>query len=211
MAAKKVIDAAWLHGPSYDLASQAAFALESAQLLMSPEVAAELVQLRARVAFLEAERTHLLGGGTPPAEGDLVELPSGDRRTVTRAWVSGRGDRRVDLDDGCSYFAGTVTVVGRAEAAGPSGSGDKLTAIFAPTQALREDEVASDEDPIVAYRDPHNPRVLLCREHGPRYVGMVPVSCVDLPDGGLCNFGRLSSLECGVDVLIDEPTTGGVE
>lgn len=42
MTAKKTIDAAWLDGPSYDLATQAAEALESAQLLQSPETAAEL-------------------------------------------------------------------------------------------------------------------------------------------------------------------------
>jgi hypothetical protein len=36
LAAKKVIDAAWQHGSSYDLASQAAFALESARLLQLP-------------------------------------------------------------------------------------------------------------------------------------------------------------------------------
>ncbi len=53
LKAKKVIESAWLHGPSYDLASQAAFALESAQLLQSPETAAELELLRARVAVLE--------------------------------------------------------------------------------------------------------------------------------------------------------------
>ncbi|MEV0114627.1 hypothetical protein AB0H77_15445 [Streptomyces sp. NPDC050844] len=107
--------------------------------LMAAGGLAELVRLRARVAELEAERTHLLGGGEPPVEGDLVELPSGDKRTVTRAWVSGRGDLRVDLDDGCSYFAARVTVVCRAEPAGPSvsESADKLTALFAPTQALR--------------------------------------------------------------------------
>ncbi|MFE7975715.1 hypothetical protein [Streptomyces shenzhenensis] len=42
MLTKKVIEAAWLNGPSYDLATQAAEALESAQLLQSPETAAEL-------------------------------------------------------------------------------------------------------------------------------------------------------------------------
>ncbi|SDM47606.1 hypothetical protein SAMN04487981_101646 [Streptomyces sp. cf386] len=55
LAAKKVIEAAWLHGPSYDLASQAAFALESAQLLQSPETAADTEQLRAK--YTEAAAT----------------------------------------------------------------------------------------------------------------------------------------------------------
>lgn len=54
LAAKKVIDAAWLHGEAYDLSSQAAFALESTQMLQSPETAAEFESLRARVAELEA-------------------------------------------------------------------------------------------------------------------------------------------------------------
>ncbi|MBW1603448.1 hypothetical protein JJV70_15310 [Streptomyces sp. JJ66] len=53
LAARHVIESAWRNGPSYDLATIAAFALEDAQLLQSPEVAAELVVLRARVAELE--------------------------------------------------------------------------------------------------------------------------------------------------------------
>lgn len=59
LAAKKTIEAAWLHGAAYDLASQAAFALESAQQLQSPETVAELEGLRARVAELEAEAERL--------------------------------------------------------------------------------------------------------------------------------------------------------
>lgn len=54
MTAKSLMDATWNDGPAYDLASQAAFALESAQLLQSPETAAEHERLRARVAELEA-------------------------------------------------------------------------------------------------------------------------------------------------------------
>ncbi|MFF4752684.1 hypothetical protein ACWD5R_11290 [Streptomyces sp. NPDC002514] len=52
LTAKRVIEAAWLDGPSYDLATQAAEALESAQLLQSPETAAEHERLRkSRDAF----------------------------------------------------------------------------------------------------------------------------------------------------------------
>ncbi|WP_433855109.1 hypothetical protein [Streptomyces kronopolitis] len=40
-AALRVINAAWMNGTSYDLASQAAFALEAAGLLKAPEAAAE--------------------------------------------------------------------------------------------------------------------------------------------------------------------------
>ena len=61
---------------------------------------------------------------------------------------------------------------------------------------------------IVAYRDPNNPRVLLCREHGERWAGVIPVTSEDLPDGGICAFGRLGSNECGRDILIPTPAVG---
>jgi hypothetical protein len=54
MLAKKTIEAAWLNGSSYDLATQAAEALESAQMLQSPETAAATVRLR--VALESAKR-----------------------------------------------------------------------------------------------------------------------------------------------------------
>ncbi|MEU5593073.1 hypothetical protein [Streptomyces sp. NPDC020298] len=120
LQAKKVIEAAWLHGPSYDLASQAAFALESAQLLQSPELVTEVSEaavataaqavdelkrehaenerLRARIAELEAERH-----STNEALDDAVQ----ELRTR-------RDDRSVER------------------------SADKLTRMLAPTQALRE-------------------------------------------------------------------------
>ncbi|WP_151480657.1 hypothetical protein [Streptomyces albicerus] len=79
LAAKKVIDAAWLHGDAYDLSSQAAFALESAQLLMSPETAAELARLRERFnaspAELSPEQRTALDeqlGDAKPASTELV-------------------------------------------------------------------------------------------------------------------------------------------
>ncbi|MFE2967494.1 hypothetical protein ACFXKC_28250 [Streptomyces sp. NPDC059340] len=67
MAAKKVIDAAWLHGEAYDLASQAAFALESAQMLQSPVTAAELERLRAERAEIgnEVARFGIYGAALP--------------------------------------------------------------------------------------------------------------------------------------------------
>jgi hypothetical protein len=60
LKAKKVIEAAWLRGPSYDLASQAAFALESAQLLQSPETAAELARLRKYAENRQSREEELL-------------------------------------------------------------------------------------------------------------------------------------------------------
>ncbi|NUS78439.1 MAG: hypothetical protein HOV70_19880 [Streptomyces sp.] len=79
LAAKKVIDAAWLHGDAYDLSSQAAFALESAQLLQSPETAAELGRLRARVAELETER-HV----TNEALSEAAEALRSDRDRIAK-------------------------------------------------------------------------------------------------------------------------------
>ncbi|MFE1849928.1 hypothetical protein [Streptomyces sp. NPDC059489] len=52
--ASGVITAAWQQGRIARLADQAAEALESAQLLQSPQTAAELERLRKRVAELEA-------------------------------------------------------------------------------------------------------------------------------------------------------------
>ncbi|MDT0567868.1 hypothetical protein RM704_10370 [Streptomyces sp. DSM 3412] len=50
MLAKKTVEAAWLNAPAYDLATLAAEALESAQLLQSPETAADAERLRVDLA-----------------------------------------------------------------------------------------------------------------------------------------------------------------
>ncbi|MFE5368136.1 hypothetical protein [Streptomyces mirabilis] len=73
----------------------------------------------------------------------------------------------------------------------------------APSRAGGEGRQAAGE--VVAYRDPNSPKTLLCRYHGERWQGVVPVTAEELPDGGICTFGRLSSLECGRDVLIPQP------
>jgi hypothetical protein len=57
--ALRVINHAWTNGTAYDLASQAAFALEAAGLLVDPAVTEELGTLRKRVAELAAERDEL--------------------------------------------------------------------------------------------------------------------------------------------------------
>ena len=62
-----------------------------------------------------------------------------------------------------------------------------------------------DED-VVAYRNPDRPDVLLCREHGMGWAGLRPLTSEDLPDGGICTYGRPSESECGRDVLAE---TGG--
>ncbi|WP_329307479.1 hypothetical protein OG322_36015 [Streptomyces sp. NBC_01260] len=80
--------------------------------------------------------------------------------------------------------------------------------VRATTTYTVEPTPASTEDaPVAAYREPHNPRVLLCREHGEQWRGLVPVTSDDLPDGGTCTFGQLSSLTCGRDVLITPAST----
>ncbi|MGW2223858.1 hypothetical protein [Streptomyces formicae] len=54
---------------------------------------------------------------------------------------------------------------------------------------------------VVAYRDPHHPRALLCREHGDGKPGLIPQESDDLPDGGICT-------ECGADVLVPQAGEG---
>jgi hypothetical protein len=63
--------------------------------------------------------------------------------------------------------------------------------------------------PVVAYRNPDRPSVLLCREHG-RGWALTPLTSDDLPDGGLCTYGdpAVPSDVCGRDVLIDGPKVG---
>ncbi|MGW7785979.1 hypothetical protein [Streptomyces tricolor] len=61
MKAKQVIEAKWLVGPAYDLATQAAEALDDRQMLQSPEAARELVADAVRVAeeaVAELRREH---------------------------------------------------------------------------------------------------------------------------------------------------------
>lgn len=83
----------------------------------------------------------------------------------------------------------------RDDLAGPDGP---------PAAGQPDTQQQAEPAPVVAYRDPRNPRVLLCRDHGRKWHGVVPLTADDLPDGGICVFGRLSSFECGRDVLADE-------
>jgi hypothetical protein len=89
MTAKKRIEAAWLTGPAYDLATQAAEALESAQLLQSPETVAEFraeVLREAADLFESYGRAFLDGGimtGAEAAE-KLRALAGGTEEKDTR-------------------------------------------------------------------------------------------------------------------------------
>ncbi|THA56142.1 hypothetical protein [Streptomyces sp. A1136] len=74
----------------YDFASTIVFALGSAQLLQSPETAAELARLRARVAELEAERhetNEVLSDAAEQlrADRDRIAGLEAERRTIAAA------------------------------------------------------------------------------------------------------------------------------
>jgi hypothetical protein len=71
---------------------------------------------------------------------------------------------------------------------------------------VRVQDPATEDDRIVAYRDPNNSQVLHCRKHG-AWRNFEPVTSEELPDGGICTFGRLSSLACGRDVLAEKGGT----
>ncbi|MFE9764656.1 hypothetical protein ACFYPC_09015 [Streptomyces sp. NPDC005808] len=99
-----VIRAQWSQGRIAALADQAAEALESAQLLMSPDVAAELEQLRAQVAELEAQRDrrrgrlvalqndalNMRGALSPNGEDRKVPMPLGESLTPAVEWLISR-------------------------------------------------------------------------------------------------------------------------
>ncbi|MFD4116892.1 hypothetical protein ACFWSJ_26010 [Streptomyces niveus] len=63
------------------------------------------------------------------------------------------------------------------------------------TTRHREDQLMSAhpdhpaQGNIVAYQHPDLSGVLLCREHGEQWAGMVPLTSNDLPDGGFCSWG----------------------
>jgi hypothetical protein len=60
--------------------------------------------------------------------------------------------------------------------------------------------------PTVAYRNPWQPGVLLCVEHGEGWEGMKPLSVEDLPNGGTCTAGDPANPDdvCGRNVLAAE-------
>ncbi|WP_327230842.1 hypothetical protein [Streptomyces murinus] len=90
LLAKKTIEAAWLNGPSYDLATQAAEALESAQLLQSPDTAAEPERLR---RALESAKRGRRWQRTRAAELER-RLETAERASEVNFWWSvGQKDR----------------------------------------------------------------------------------------------------------------------
>lgn len=175
MKAKQVIDAAWEHGPSYDLASQAAFALESAQLLQSPETAAEMEQLRrdiesnrvdgARLIRAEQRRAELEAVLDSHRKDDQAEIER--LRTQVAELQAERHTTNESLSEAAEALREDRSRIAELErrpvkpwVPGPSvdGSVDKLTRLMAPTQALREQ--TDEEPPLVVFRASHDAIVM---------------------------------------------------
>lgn len=146
MAAKKRIEAEWLHGEAYDLATQAAEGLESAQMLQSPETAAELERLRARVAELEAAQKPsetyppVLPWAALMDDEDLAEFLAELEHAIGTPGATPT-EALAAVEKAC----GTWRVIGEAQhahntAPGPDVEPDALTQTFAPVAALREDD-----------------------------------------------------------------------
>ncbi|MGW2841877.1 hypothetical protein ACWCWD_29330 [Streptomyces sp. NPDC001493] len=49
----------------------------------------------------------------------------------------------------------------------------------------------------VAYQHPDLDGVLLCREHGEGWAGLIPLTAADLPYGGFCGWGTPDGHVCG--------------
>ncbi|WP_333744110.1 hypothetical protein [Streptomyces ardesiacus] len=169
MAAKRVIDAAFVNGPAYDLASVAAFALESACLLQDPETAAaheqavetarhavavaessvalmqrehaENARLRERIAELEAGAKAT--DGYPPAL-PWAALMDHEDLTDFLDELAASAITHAPAESALAEVektCGTWRLIAEAQHAHNIAPGpDALTRLLAPTQALRADE-----------------------------------------------------------------------
>ncbi|MCL7377422.1 hypothetical protein [Streptomyces sp. 35G-GA-8] len=172
-------------------ATGVALAVDSAGMLMSPETAAELTALRARVAELEAARAPAEEYG--PAFPWVALMDDDDRHEFLGELAAAAIDYyRPETDD-----AATLVEIEKACMTW------RLTA-----EAQHAHNTApgpdAEADRIVAYRNSDRPGVLLCREHGDGWMGLTPLTSENLPDGGLCTWGWPGPEQCGRDVLITE-------
>lgn len=132
-----------------------AMAIDSAQRHMSPETAAELERLRARVAELEAERH-----STNESLADMTEALRAAQAPSAQQKPDPRGCQACGslpeqwcpdcaaCQEGCfEGFAGNDCTHANARWRRPSveASADKLTRMLAPTQALRETDTAGGQ------------------------------------------------------------------
>ncbi|WP_432010130.1 hypothetical protein [Streptomyces cucumeris] len=81
--------------------------------------------------------------------------------------------------------------------------GEPVCCNWAIDEFRAERGIPRSDEGVVAYRNPDQPGVLLCRGHGYAWAGLVPLGVDDLPDGGICTYG-----DCGRDVLIVEAGEG---
>ncbi|MFF5980893.1 hypothetical protein ACFY78_18810 [Streptomyces olindensis] len=154
LEAKKVIDAAWMNGPSYDLSSQAAFALESTCMLQSPETAAETMQLREqcesyRLQLNELSREHervvaRLAEYERPVDEDPIRYTLTERAEEHCDHPNGYGPNgcagcgsfRPDEDDATPQVLKLrALLAGQRDAV--AAEADGITRRIAPVQALR--------------------------------------------------------------------------
>lgn len=115
--------------------------------------------------------------GPDPAHGGLTTLTDTERVMLRYAI----GCAREDMDDRADEFT-------------------------ADDEAALESLRNLANGPVVAYRNPYRPGVLLCREHGDGWAGLAALHAHDLPDGGTCTFGDPADPDdvCGRDVLAEE-------
>ncbi|MFI9600373.1 hypothetical protein ACIHCX_10910 [Streptomyces sp. NPDC052043] len=113
----------------------------------------------------------------------------------------------------CSHCRCGWETLTAAEAADPANrqdehsiEGEPVCCNWAIDEFRAERGIPRLDDGVVAYRNPDRSGVLLCREHGYAWAGLVPLKSDDLPDGGLCTYGDPAdaSTQCGRDVLITE-------
>lgn len=93
LTAKRTIEAAWALGPAYDLGSQAAFALESAQLLQPPKSAERAERQRLRLVVAEGDLLNMRGSLSPNGHPRRVPMELGDRVAPAVDWLLAEVER----------------------------------------------------------------------------------------------------------------------
>lgn len=128
-----------------------ALALDSAQLLMTPEKAVELAELRRQLESSRVDGRRLIRAEQRCAE---LEAVLGTHRKDDQAVIERLRARVAELEQRGAEAPVAVALTPKA-----AESADKLTALFAPTQALREGAPAptavtcADHDPAMECTD----------------------------------------------------------
>lgn len=165
LTAKRVIDAQWRQGSNYDLSSQAAFALESAQLLQSPETAADAERVRGQLAQEEQAYERLRVAlesakrGRRELQARVAELEAqrealAERLRAGQRWERGRNPELVSENFVSQSELRSIFGIPLA----PPWA-DGISRRIAPTQALREDEPA-EAPALTVFRASHESIVM---------------------------------------------------